>query len=153
IPAGNPCEKIPQSRVVQGLGLAQRRFLAAQATAIQLGDQTQGDAANLEIEIADLVSAQSTSPEDEIGSLTHPIDRVDARVQALEIVRHLDVSALPAALKVEVVDRRVAAVERESPILETREEQVRRSRCRHEADPAAVQDATLKQARRLGLLG
>ena len=127
IPAGDSYQKIPQGRVVQGSGLAHRRFLAAQATAVQLGDQAQGDAANLEIEIADLVIAQSTSPEDEIGSLAHPVDRVDARVQALEKVRHIDVSALPAALKVEVVDRCVAEVERESPFLEAGEEQVCRS--------------------------
>ena len=68
-------------------------------------------------------------------------------------MRRLDVSPLPAAFEVEVVDRGVAKVEREGPLLETREDKSVGRPTPDKANPAAIQGAALKQARRLGLLG
>ena len=47
----------------RGLSLAGRRVVAMQPARIQLGDQAEGDAANLEIEAMDLILVEIPPPE------------------------------------------------------------------------------------------
>ena len=116
-PRPRSAQELPERFIVQGLGLAGRRLVAMQPAGVQRGDQAQGDAANLEIEAEDLILLEIPPLEHEVGSLAHPVDHLNAGVQALEIVGRFQVGALPSPFEVEMVDGSVAEIEREGAFL------------------------------------
>ena len=83
----------------RGWALPGRRFVAIQPARIQRGDQAQGDAANLEVEAEDLILLEIPPLEHEVGPLAHPVDHLDAGVQALEIMGRFQVARAASALR------------------------------------------------------
>ena len=101
----------------------------------------------------DLARVQRPAPEDHLVRFPRSVDGPDQAVEPFQVVRPLDKSPLPAAIQVEVVDRRVAEVNRESTRLEPRQDcrgGIRLITCRPETDPARQERPGLEQASSLG---
>ena len=76
--------------------------------------------------------------QDEVGAFAYPIDGVNLGVEPLQIVDSFDERPLPAALQIEVVDRSIAEIEGECPLLETGEDRIAVARDRFQADSLAI---------------
>ena len=80
------------------------------------------------VEVSGFGVRQGPPLQDQIWPFAHPVDRVNARVEPLQVVRAVDKRPLPAPFEIEVIDRRIAKIEGKRPVFEAGEDRI--SRCR-----------------------
>ena len=93
---------------------------------IQSGDQFECGRTDARIEIVGLDVRQRPAFQDQVRPLANPVDRVNGRVEPLQIMRAVDERSLPAPFEIEVINRRIAKIEGKRSVLEAGEDRISR---------------------------
>jgi hypothetical protein len=150
IPVGYPFEETPEIFQAQQLDAA-RRFENPEPIRIEVVDEVEPDRTNRGVEVDRLTEGKRLPTEDHPAGFALAVDRLDGRIKSFEVMNTVDKRPLPAAVEVEMVDRRIAEIERDPAGLDADENVLAIAPL--EADPSRIHRARLEKTGSFGCLG